>query len=287
MQFVSGRPSRYESANVGMLKAMNLRTVAKFVRHNTPARWFVSVGEIGVFGSRIRESIALTLLNGYYSSLWRRHWIWQTRGEPHFTLHRVGLFQSMIGSDAAGFCSYARAFHSASAVRPGDIVLDVGCGDGSFTRRALAPDAAHVDGIDIEPTAIAYASRHNSLPNISFAVVDALKESMPTNGYDLIAFDGAIAHFSAGACSELLKKLKSAMKPDGLFVGSESVGPDAPDHLQVFDTLDDLRTMLAKHWKYVRLTQQSYKIPFAEKRRVEGYWRCSDSLDRLDALSWR
>jgi 2-polyprenyl-3-methyl-5-hydroxy-6-metoxy-1,4-benzoquinol methylase len=78
----------------------------------------------------------------------------------------------------SGF-SLFRGLYCAEIIRDGDVVLDVGCGDGSLTKRFLAARAFHVDAIDIEPSAIACASSHNRAPNITYTVLDAVKDPLP------------------------------------------------------------------------------------------------------------
>jgi len=261
------------------------RKVARFVRGHALARWLIGVGEMTVFGTRLRELILLGLLRGYYSSLSRRHWTWQVRGEPHFTLHRLGFFSLMMGTDPAGFRTHARAFYSATCVRAGDRVLDIGCGDGSLTRRALAPKASQVEAIDLEPSAVAYAARMNSGPNIHYAVLDAVTQPLP-GFYDVICFDGALGHISAEDSAVLLAKIEAALKPEGIFCGSESLGHDGEDHLQFFETADDMRALLTTHFTHVRLLTADYPMMRGGSARVEAYWRCSQSAQALQALSW-
>jgi 2-polyprenyl-3-methyl-5-hydroxy-6-metoxy-1,4-benzoquinol methylase len=263
-----------------------VRMIVRGVRGSVVTRWAAHIGEIVIFGTKAREFLAIGLLKGYYSSLWRRHWVWQAGGEPHFTLHKLGLFQLMTGAQSESLSAYSRAFYSSGCVRAGDQVLDVGCGDGTLTCLSLAPRAAHVDAVDIEPSAILYAKRHNARTNVDYSRLNAVTDVLPRSDYDLVAFDGAIAHFSPEVSAELLRKIKSVMKPDGIFTGSESVGPDADDHLQIFDSLEDMRKLLAPHWKHVRLMQSAYVLPVTGATRIEGYWRASDSSERLDEISW-
>lgn len=50
---------------------------------------------------------------------------------------------------------------SALEVRPGDSLLDVGCGTGHFTRRAAA-EGVQVVGLDLDERALEFARRHSS-----------------------------------------------------------------------------------------------------------------------------
>lgn len=56
------------------------------------------------------------------------------------------------------------------ALRPGETVLDAGCGTGYFSRR-FAQDGHFVVGVDLDPAATAYA-RSSQTPPLSCAVAD-------------------------------------------------------------------------------------------------------------------
>jgi 2-polyprenyl-3-methyl-5-hydroxy-6-metoxy-1,4-benzoquinol methylase len=186
-----------------------------------------------------------------------------------------------------GIYSLTRAFLSAEIIGKGDYVLDIGCGDGSLTKRFYAPRAAHVDAIDIEERAINYAARHNPAANITYRRLDAVTEPFPRTSYDVIIFDGAIGHFTRDGSATVLRKISSALEPGGVFCGSESIGSEGLDHLQVFHTCDDLRSLLREQFKHVRLKQQRYPIPLMSGDRIEAYWRCSNADGRLDELDWK
>lgn len=261
--------------------------IAQAVRSNTVTRNLVHLGELAVFGSMLREKIARGLLSQYYRSVFRRHWAWQVHGEPHFSLHSVCLFDLLDGRLGQGIYALMRAFLSAEIIREGDHVLDIGCGDGALTRRFYAPRAAHVDAVDIEQSAIDYASKQNAAPNISYRKLDAVNEPFPQAAYDVIVFDGAIGHFAREGSAAVLKKISAALTPRGVFCGSESIGPEGHDHLQVFATADDLRSLLAGQFRHVRVKQQEYPLQSSSWKRIEGYWRCSNADGRLEELDWK
>lgn len=261
--------------------------MVRAVRGNAVARKLAHLGEIAIFGSEVREKFAKGLLSHYYRSVFRRQWAWQVYGEPHFSIHAGALFSLLDGQMGQGIYTLTRAFLSAEIIREGDHVLDIGCGDGALTKRFYAPRAAHVDAIDIEGSAVRYAIRHNPASNISYRRLDAVTEPFPRSSYDVIVFDGAIGHFTREGSAAVLKKISSALAPSGVFCGSESIGPEGHDHLQVFHTSDDLRSLLQEQFGYVRLKQQKYPLPSVAYERIEAYWRCANAEGRLDELDWK
>jgi SAM-dependent methyltransferase len=261
--------------------------MARTIRGSAVARNLAHLGEIVVFGSEAREKFAKGLLSHYYRSVFRRQWAWQVYGEPHFTIHSGSLFGLLNGELGKGIYTFTRAFLSAEIIGEGDYVLDIGCGDGGLTKRFYAPRAAHVDAIDIETSAIEYAAKYNPASNISYHQLDAVADPFPRSTYDLIVFDGAIGHFTREGSAAVLKKISSALGPGGVFCGSESIGVEQQDHLQIFSTPDALRSLLQEQFKHVRLKQQEYPIELLPNARLEAYWRCSNADGRLDELDWK
>lgn len=80
-----------------------------------------------------------------------------------------------------------------AALRPGNRVLDVGCGTGASVLQAaeaVGPDG-HVTGLDISPTMLALAqSRLGEHPNTALLQADA-----QTHGFEPGAFDALISRF--------------------------------------------------------------------------------------------
>ena len=237
-------------------------------------------------GGRWRERLLIGLLRQNYQS--RRLLDWNlARNWPHFFEQRLTLFQLGWGKECVGPYSLNRAFFASEVICDGDLVLDIGCGDGFITRSFVAPRAARADAIDIEPSAIRSARRRNSAANIRFFVRNAIEEPFPASEYDVIVWDGAIGHFSATDADRVLRKIRIALRPGGLFIGSESLGREGHDHFQFFDELDDIRGTLSRHFPIVELREETYSLGSGEKPRREVYWRCSADNRRLTRLHWR
>ena len=238
-----------------------------------------------VWGGERRRRALEWLLRRHYRALFLRQWRWADE-EPHFFDHRIDSFEFAIG-DHHGFTHY-RGYFAAELVREGDRVLDIGCGDGFFTRRFLAPVAARVDGVDIEPSAIEHAKAHNAASNVGYFTSDAVADDFPAAEYDLIVWDGALGHFPPDTTQRMLAKIRAALSDGGAFVGSESLGrvEGQGDHLQFFDGVEDLDALFSEHFPHVEVRALRYRLPGGAVR-TEAFWRCAGSPARLDEARWR
>jgi SAM-dependent methyltransferase len=239
-----------------------------------------------VGGGPLRERVLLRLLEHHYASRFRRDWHWSA-SPPHFFEQRLGFFRFAFTESGADPAAFYRGFFGSEIVREGDRLFDIGCGDGFFTRRFYAERGARVDAIDVEPSAIQTARAKNAGPQIKYHLRDAVAEPFPAESYDVIVWDGALGHFAPEATHRMLQKIRGALAPGGIFVGSESLKREGHDHLQFFESLEDLRQLLAPYFRFVGLRAASYKIgPEKDYLREEAYWRCSDDKDRLLAPAW-
>jgi SAM-dependent methyltransferase len=231
----------------------------------------------------VRERILLAALKAYYRSRLRREWFW-TLEPPHFFDHRIGAFDLAFGSAKSGPYPWFRAFFAADVIRDGDTLLDIGCGDGFFTARFLAPRCGAVDALDVEPDAIATARRQNAAANVRYLLADAVEAPFPRERYDVIVWDGAVGHFSQESTDTMLRKVRQGLAQDGIFCGSESLGAEGVDHLQFFTSLDDLRDVLVPHFPHVWLREIAY--PTGRHLRREAFWRASVAPARHDGSAW-
>ncbi len=223
-----------------------------------------------VWGGDRRERLLLWLLAQHYRTLHRQQW---TGALPHFFDFRHAAFAFLRGDHGYGF---TRGFYAAELVHDGDHVLDIGCGDGFLTSRFLAPRAAHVDAIDIDPSAIQHAGQHNPASNVTYSLLDATVEAFPRDRYDLIVLNGALGHLAPDASQALLSKIAAATDT---FAGSESLGREGHDHLQFFESPADLALLLHDHFPHVQTRAQTYTAGRAPRHEV--YWRCAHRRSSL------
>lgn len=97
-----------------------------------------------------------------------------------------------------------------------DVVLDVGCGDGTHLR-SLANDIDRGIGIDLAPQMIASARRHATHSSLSFRVDNAERlATIPSSSVDKVICVGVLEHVLHPA--RVLQQVARVLIPTGRFV---------------------------------------------------------------------
>ncbi|MBI5151389.1 MAG: class I SAM-dependent methyltransferase [Candidatus Pacebacteria bacterium] len=153
-------------------------------------------------------------------------------------------------------------------------VLDLCCGDGTFSGLFYSTRAKHVDALDIDPEAIQTAKSVYAKPNVSYQVQDVLRGSYPKKFYDTILLFVAIEHFSVEHGRDLLKKIGAHLQNDqSTFIGStvlfEKRGGHNFEHDNEFLSEKQVKDFLTPYFKEVRLWISSWP-----KGRQECYFVC-------------
>ncbi|MFD1932742.1 MULTISPECIES: class I SAM-dependent methyltransferase [Nonomuraea] len=103
-----------------------------------------------------------------------------------------------------------------SGARPGDRVLDVGCGTGYLTR-VLSPligPGERVTGVDPSPQMIGYA-RERAPANCVYLVGEGQALDLPDASFDVVVSTLAMHHMPAAARGAAVREMARVLRPGG------------------------------------------------------------------------
>jgi SAM-dependent methyltransferase len=132
------------------------------------------------------------------------------------------------------------------------------CGSGS------SGAVAHT--IDIDPRAVSHAIRYHDADDNECRLADAGRDPFPRRSYDAIVWVGALGHCSPEDTGTMLAKIAAALKPDGIFIGSESLGRKGHDHLQCLAALDEWGELLSPYLRHVDIREGANPMAISSLR---------------------
>jgi len=104
------------------------------------------------------------------------------------------------------------------APRPGDVVLDVGCGSGVLADRLARDAAVRVIGIDPNPDAITFARKTFVKPNLHYLQGRVDDLDLADASADKIAFLEVIEHLPVEQARHVLASFRRVLRPGGRLV---------------------------------------------------------------------
>jgi ubiquinone/menaquinone biosynthesis C-methylase UbiE len=123
-----------------------------------------------------------------------------------------------LGGRRAAFTRLA----TAAWPRPGDRILDVGCGTGYLTRilSPVAGPGGHVTGLDPSPAMIDHATGR-APANCAYVVGEGQHLPFPDGSFDLVVSSLAVHHMPREARPEALRQMFRVLRPGGRLLIAE------------------------------------------------------------------
>jgi ubiquinone/menaquinone biosynthesis C-methylase UbiE len=121
-----------------------------------------------------------------------------------------------------------RSLATAAGARPGDRILDVGCGTGFFVRllaEAVGPKG-EVVGVDAAPEMVAHAAaRSRSLANCRFEVGSAGALVYPDGDFDIVVSSLTLHHLAPEDQLPAITEMRRLLRPSGRLLVAEFHAP--------------------------------------------------------------
>jgi SAM-dependent methyltransferase len=162
------------------------------------------------------------------------------------------------------------------AVRDGDRVMDICCGDGFYCRYFWSTRAREVVGVDQDRSALAHARRHNGAENITF-VERNLLDGLPKGPFDVVTWNAGIEHFEEDEILRILADAKEALGSGGILAGTTDIHGEGGYvwHKREFRDADDLAELLGRQFAHVTVTTSVHP------NRKELLFYASDDQERI------
>ena len=135
--------------------------------------------------------------------------------------------------------------HAITLLKPGSLVLDIGCGTGVPVAQMLAEAGMHVTGTDVAPNMVSIARQR--VPKGNFVVADMV-EYEPEGSFDAVFVIYSHLGLSYHASHSTVSRLVKALRQNGLLVIGQSIADSV--------AMDD------PAWDATHTYVEGYNLPF-------------------------
>ena len=164
-----------------------------------------------------------------------------------------------------------RVIYTNNLIHQGDLILDIGCGDGIYSGKFYSSIAKFVDAIDLDLKAINHAKKTYPQKNVKFSKKNIVNWT-PTKKYNGISMFAVIEHLTKKDGQKVLSKIGKSLAKGGVFFGSTSVFEDRGfhnfEHENEFASVVILKKFLSQKFKSVKITTSNWP------GRLECYFEC-------------
>lgn len=185
--------------------------------------------------------------------LFIRDWQLEANGRPQFFKHRINLARWPFVSSRWAFV--ARGVYSRENMFRGCKVLDLCCGDGSYSYLFYSDIASHIDAVDNDSIAIKYARKYHSNSKIIFHQIDVINHDLPSSEYDIVVWNAALCYFELHEIKQIILKIIKSGKPNLQLTGMIPKANGWVDHKTEFSDTEILRQLFLKYFKVVTIKE--------------------------------
>lgn len=124
--------------------------------------------------------------------------------------------------------------------------LEIGAGHGMYISEAINifDDNTRFDVVDVSPTSIELSKRFIKNNKVNYILSDIFDFEANNGKYDFITLGEVLEHVEKPV--ELLKKISSLLKPNGVLFLTTPANAPAIDHIYLFRNADEIRQIISQ-----------------------------------------
>lgn len=216
------------------------------------------------FCSQMECKIAKSWVRGAHKRLMKIQW--NIAPQPEHFDHEVDLYYQWQEKGSPfwlerGILGNFAVQHLLSK-RTGKLkILDFCCGDGFYSKNIYSYAADEILAVDFDPAALKTANKKNNLPNITYVQAD-IREIELTEKYDIIIWDAAFEHFTMEELTLVIKKIKAALKEDGILssytIKRRASGKMLEHHEYEPVSKEDFKSFFVEYFKNIESFETNY-----------------------------
>lgn len=223
---------------------MSANSLVRKVASILPVRWLPADAMVRIFQWCSYQFARLSFV---------LDWRLRTRGLPNFFKHETSLARWPFEPHLWAFT--ARGVHAREQMARGCKVLDLCCGDGSYSYLFFSDIAARVDGVDVNAQALRHARRYHARRNVEYYELDILEQPLPHADYDVVVWNASICLFTLEQVDVVLRKVIAASTPSMRLIGMLPKGNGFPEHRIEFEDCAAVEQLLRRYFSEVSLRQ--------------------------------
>lgn len=189
----------------------------------------------------------------------------------------------------------AKLLRSCSRLKPGQTVLELGCGTGLFSREIIA-DGLHLTSIDISPELLHIAKR--KVPDLEFVQTDAHRLPFAESTFDVVLGSSVLHHLEVGL---VLREIRRVTRPGGRIAFAEpnmmnpqillqkNIPPlkkwlgDSPDETAFF-RWSLARQLYKEGYTDVKIFPYDFLHPFVPEFAIDAVSLIGSTLERIPLI---
>jgi len=207
-----------------------------------------------------------------------RDWGLQAYGWPQFFKHQINLSRWRFEPSCWSFT--ARGVFARENMFKNCLVLDLCCGDGSYSYMFFSDIALKIDAVDIDLHALTYAKKFFAAPTIYYHGLNIIEQPLPSNYdyYDVVVWNAAICYFSESEIRMILNKIILASKVGMVLCGMLPKASGYVDHKTEFKSHSSIATFLCGYFGVVTIKEVNEMQEGSNQPSIFFYFRASEPL---------